>query len=231
MEHLITRRWPREARLAAGVELSGGVRQACWIDYLKVITFSGYMTAPYLRIIDPGAVWSWALEDRSEAEFRETLALLSRLCMPVGSPGARQLSCDLQVLETWLRALKASQEQFRTRSADLDAERQRLRDEIQEMRRREAWDPGSMRLRLQLEDSLHRLAQDLSRLQESSHRSETEAKKYLLESYTRIKNQFTDLDLPAVNALLAFLECDPPRRVLIIHDPEPFAFSLPERFP
>lgn len=53
----------------------------------------------------------------------------------------------------------------------------------------------------------------------------------MLEAYTRIKNQFTDLDLPSVSALLAFMECDSPRRVLVRHEPEKVEFARPERIP
>lgn len=189
------------------------------------------MTAPFLRIVEPGVVSSWALEDESEAEFRDVLALLNRLTLPAGSPGGRQLSCDVQVIETWLRSLKAAREQLASRTSDIEAERHRLRDEITEFRRREAWDPGSLRLRVQLEEALHCLTQDLFKLQESFHRSETEAKKFLLEAYARINNQFASQTLPAVSALLAFLECGPARSVLVLHDPEPLDQAVPERIP
>ena len=171
---------------------------------------------------------SWALEDESEAEFREALALLGRVSLPDDSPGGGQLFCDVQVLETWLQILKRTRDDFLARSAEIEAERARLREEILEVRRREGWDPGALRIRLQLEDSLHRLVQDLFKLDEARRRAETEAKTSLLEAYSRIASQLSDLKLPPVSALLAFLDCEQPRRVLVVHEPEPLG-SLPSR--
>ncbi len=200
------------------------------------------MAAPHIEIIEPGVVMSRAKEDLAEGELRTTIQVLSNLVrdrVSVPEIVQAEIARSVQSIETWLRLLKSGLDEFQRQQSRLDTERRRLQEEVLDLRRREGWDPSAHQLRLRTADSLHKVGQDELKLVENWRKEQLSAKEAVLEAHGLLLKHAGRLDqlgmprgdLPSAQALFDFIDCAPPREVLIINPPLVIETILPPRLP
>lgn len=199
------------------------------------------MAKPYVDIVCPGAITSLAREDYVEGDLQEILLVLGRLSAGSDQPGllASTISGLIQNLGVWLRVLKSGQDLVLERAEQSAQERQRLVEEIAELRRREQLDPHAGPSRLRLLDSMHRLDEDGFKAEEAMRREQLTAKQEIMEGYGELMRQLGRLDqlgvahppLPALEKLFEFLNAPRPRLVLIAQAAEALEAPPQPRIP
>lgn len=199
------------------------------------------MAKPHVDIVYPGVITSLAREDFAEGDLQEVLQALGRLSEASDQPGllAGTISGLIQALGVWLRVLKSGSDLLLERNEQSSQERQRLVEEIAELRRREQLDPHAGPARLRLLESMHRLDEEGFKAEEGLRREQLTAKQQIMESYAELVKQLGRLDqlgiahppLPPLAKLFEFLDAPRPRMVLIAHAAEVLESALPPRIP